>query len=134
MEELFEYLVPLKGLFKKQRDPKVIESYKNLEDFAEIVDDFKAAQSFLNDTVRIGQKCVYRKEKVTVFYTKDIVKACFTVHGYESTDEFATITLTFADGSEERLCKTQETDPDIAEGIFSKLSEIGIKTVIADNR
>lgn len=134
MEELFEYLIPLKGLFKKQRDPKVIESYKSLEDFDEIAADFRIAASFLNDKVRIGSKCIYRKEKVTILYTKDVVKACFTVHGCDASDEYSTIRLTFTDGSEDDLCKIQETDPGIAESLFSALSGFGIKTVITDNR
>lgn len=132
MDEMFEYLVPLKGMFKKQRDPKIIESYKSLDDFDAMVDDFKMAESFWNDEVRIGKSYIYRKNKVTVWSIKDIVKASFRVCGGEDVDECGVISVNFIDGSEERLYKSYETNPETARGVFSLLNEAGIKTVIVD--
>lgn len=110
MEEMFEYMVPLQGLFKKKRDPKIIESYKQLSDFNEIAEDFKLAKAYLNDAVRIGKKCIFCKEKVTIFYLSDVVKAEFRLHGYDATDEYGTINLIFRDGSSTAIYKTYETD------------------------
>lgn len=108
MEEMFEYLVPLTGLFKKKRNPKVIEAYKEAGDFEEIVADFKSARSYLNDEIRIGSKCVFCKEKITVYYRADITKAEFIVCGED--DDYAVIDLTFRDGSSKRIYKSYETD------------------------
>ena len=131
MEEMFEYLVPLRGIFKKKRDPKIMESYKKLDDFSEIVADFGIARPFLNDAVRVGQSCFFPKEKVTIFYLKDIRKAYFRAYGSDSSDDFGAIHFIFRDGSEEVVYKTQETDGRrVAAELFSALNEKGIETAI----
>lgn len=127
MEEMLEYLIPLKGVFKKKRDPKIIDSLKSLEDFDEIAEDFRTAESYFDDAVRLGQKCIFRKEKVTVFYVKDVVSADFRIYGEDSIDRFAKIVLLFRDGSEEVLLKTNETDSKVAGKLFSALEILGIK-------
>lgn len=135
MEEIFEYLVPLQGLFKKKRNPKTIESYKKLDNFAEIAEDFKIAKPHLNDAVRIGQKYIFPKEKVTVFALADVSKAYFRVHGSDPTDEYGSIDLIFRDGSEEILYKTPEIDSSkVAAHVFAALRERGIQTVIMETR
>lgn len=135
MEEMFEYLIPLSGLFKKKRDPKIIESYKRLEDFDEIVEDFKAAKSFVEDRIRMGSKCLFVKEKVTIYYAADIVKAEFIVHGYDSTDEFGSINLTFRDGSWKEIYRTPEIDGNkVAAVLFAVLNAKGINTDLSASR
>ncbi len=135
MEEMFEYLIPLTGLFKKKRDPKTIASYKGMDDFEEIVADFKVAKSYLGDAVRIGERCIFRKEKVTIFYLNDIKKAYFNIHGSDPSDEYGTIRLVFADGSEELLYKTMEIDSGkVTQEVFATLNEKGIETAIIVTR
>lgn len=135
MEEMFEYLVPLQGFFKKRRSPKAIEAYRKLDDFDKIAEDFKIAKSYLSDAVRIGQYCVFRKDKVSIFYIKDIVKACFRVHGSDATDEYGTIDLLFRDGSEEILYNTPETDgKKVMAEVSPALNAQGIETVILNTR
>lgn len=135
MEEMFEYLVPLTGLFKKKRNPKVIESYKKLDDFDQVVEDFSIAKSYKDDTIRIGKKCIFRKEKITIFYIEDIVKATFRIIGSDPSDESSIIILVFKDGSEEKLYETPCIDPDkVTNDIFPDLENLGIKTTFAITR
>lgn len=135
MEEMFEYLVPLQGLFKKKRNPKTIESYKKLDDFETIVEDFQIAKPYLGDAVRIGQTCIFCKEKVSVIYIKDILKACFRVHGNDAADEYGSIHLIFRDGSEVMMYKTFEIDgKKVAADVFAALNEKGIDTAIIVTR
>lgn len=129
MDELFEYLVPLQGLFRKKRNPKMLEKYKSLDDIDEIIEDFRNAGSFFDDAVRIGTRNIFRKEKYTIFYVKDIVKATFVVHGDDACDEYSSIDLTFANGDEEVLCTSGDVDPEkVTADVFDKLNSLGIKT------
>ncbi|MCQ2452662.1 MAG: hypothetical protein MJ075_05960 [Oscillospiraceae bacterium] len=135
MEEMFEYLVPLQGLFKKKRNPKTIESYKRLGNYDEILEDFKIAKPYLDDAVRIGQKCIFRKEKVAIFYLKDVIKVYFRVHGNDSTDEYGAIHLVFCDGSEDVLYKTSEIDcKKVTETVFTEFQDKGIETAFKVTR
>lgn len=135
MEELFEYMIPLSGIFTKKRSPRVIESYKKLANFNEIVEDFKIAESFLDDSVRIGEKCIFRKEQITTLYVKDVAGACFRTHGSDASDEFGSIDLIFRDGSEEVLYRTSEIDGrKVAKEVFAALEKKGIETRIIVTR
>ncbi|GEM_PF-4603496 len=131
LPEMFEYLVPVTGFFKKQRSPKMLASYKKMDDIDEVVSDFENAEAFLNDAVRIGEKCIFRKEKYTIFYSADIVKARFRTVGADASDSGSKIELVFRDGSEEILYSTPDTDYErVAKAVFRKLEESGIKTVL----
>ena len=109
-----------------------METYTNIA--KAIAEEYKNAKTFFDGTVKVGKIYVFCIDRGAIVHTKDVVKACFTVHGCDASDEYSTIRLTFTDGSEDDLCKIQETDPGIAESLFSALSGLGIKTVITDNR
>lgn len=135
MEEMFEYLVPNQGFFKKIRRPKIIELYKSLDNFEGVVEDFKNAKSFLDDAIRIGQYYIFCKERISIFFIKDITEACFVVHGNDPTDEFGTINFIFRDGSEEKIYKTQEITVNRETlDFFSALYEKKIKTTVLKTR
>lgn len=130
LEALFEYMVPLTGIFKKKRDPKMLEAYQEMDDISEILEDFKTAKSYWNDAVRIGKLCIFRKEKYTVLHTKNIAEVNFRVYGADATDEYSAVTAVYHNGHEELLYKTPSTDAKmVAEEVFEALSELGIKTV-----